>query len=95
MSRPGPKANLTLGQVGLAWSDTVETLPMTPPAGRKQALNSSAPVLAGSGSKSLGGYERGVTRHLQRAGFTVIVMQPVQVKAFAKLRFLPLTWKTA
>lgn len=25
MSRPGPKANLTLGQVGLGWSDTVET----------------------------------------------------------------------
>jgi hypothetical protein len=25
MSRPGPNANLTLGQVGLAWGDTVET----------------------------------------------------------------------
>jgi transposase len=37
------------------------------------------------GIEATGGYERGVTRHLQSAGFTVIVMQPVQVKAFAKL----------
>ena len=37
------------------------------------------------GIEATGGYERGVTRHLQAAGFTVIVLQPLQVKAFAKL----------
>jgi transposase len=37
------------------------------------------------GIEATGGYERGVTRHLQAKGFTVVVMQPLQVKAFAKL----------
>lgn len=37
------------------------------------------------GIEATGGYERGVTRFLQKAGCTVIVLQPVQVKAFAKL----------
>jgi transposase len=37
------------------------------------------------GIEATGGYERGVTRHLQAAGFTVIVLQPLQVRAFAKL----------
>lgn len=38
-----------------------------------------------AGIEATGGYERGVTRFLQKAGLTVMVMQPVQVKAFAKL----------
>jgi transposase len=37
------------------------------------------------GIEATGGYERGVVRYLQKAGLSVIVMQPVQVKAFAKL----------
>ena len=40
------------------------------------------------GTEATGGYERGVTRHLQAAGFIVVVLQPLQalhVKAFAKL----------
>jgi len=37
------------------------------------------------GIEATGGYERAVVRHLQAAGFTVAVMQPLQVKAFAKL----------
>ncbi len=37
------------------------------------------------GIEATGGYERGVTRHLQAAGFIVVVLQPLQVKAFAKL----------
>jgi transposase len=37
------------------------------------------------GIEATGGYERGVTRHLQAEGFTVIVLQPLQVRAFAKL----------
>lgn len=37
------------------------------------------------GIEATGGYERGVSRHLQAAGFIVAVLQPLQVKAFAKL----------
>jgi transposase len=37
------------------------------------------------GIEATGGYERGVVRHLQASGFTVVVLQPLQVKAFAKL----------
>ena len=38
------------------------------------------------GIEATGGYERGVTRHLQAQGFTVLVLQPLQVRAFAQLR---------
>ena len=37
------------------------------------------------GIEATGGYERGVARHLQGAGFSVVVLQPLQVRAFAKL----------
>ncbi len=37
------------------------------------------------GIEATGGYERGVVRHLQAEGFTVLVMQPLQVRAYAKL----------
>jgi transposase len=38
------------------------------------------------GIEATGGYERGVTRYLQQQGFTVVLLQPLQVKAFAMLR---------
>jgi transposase len=37
------------------------------------------------GIEATGGYERGVVRYLQKAGFEVVLLQPLQVKAFAKL----------
>jgi transposase len=37
------------------------------------------------GIEATGGYERGVVRHLQQAGFTVLVLQPLQVRAFARV----------
>jgi transposase len=37
------------------------------------------------GIEATGGYERGVTWALRDAGFTVVVMQPLQIKAFAHL----------
>lgn len=37
------------------------------------------------GIEASGGYERDVVRHLRKAGFAVIVLQPIQVRAFAKL----------
>ncbi len=37
------------------------------------------------GIEATGGYERGVVRHLQEAGFTVLILQPLQVRAFARV----------
>jgi transposase len=37
------------------------------------------------GIEATGGYERRVVKHLRAAGFTVLVLQPIQVKAFGRL----------
>lgn len=37
------------------------------------------------GIEATGGYERGVVKHLRAAGLTVIVLQPIQVRAFARV----------
>lgn len=37
------------------------------------------------GIEATGGYERGALRHLQTAGFLVVLLQPLQVKAFARV----------
>jgi transposase len=37
------------------------------------------------GIEATGGYERGVVKHLRAAGFTVLVLQPAQVRAYARL----------
>ena len=39
-----------------------------------------------AGIEATGGYERGVLRYLQSAGFNVVLLQPLQVKAFAWMR---------
>jgi transposase len=38
-----------------------------------------------AGIEATGGYERGPVEHLRAAGFAVVVLQPLQVKAVAKL----------
>lgn len=38
------------------------------------------------GIEATGGYERGVVGHLRAAGFIVLVLQPIQVKAFGRAR---------
>jgi len=38
------------------------------------------------GIEATGGYERGVVEHLRAAGFIVLVLQPIQVKAFGRAR---------
>lgn len=38
------------------------------------------------GIEATGGYERGVVKHLRAAGFTVLVLQPIQVRAYARAR---------
>jgi transposase len=37
------------------------------------------------GIEATGGYERGVVEHLRAANFTVLVLQPMQVKAFGRV----------
>lgn len=37
------------------------------------------------GIEATGGYERGVVEHLRAAGFTVLVLQPIQVKAYGRV----------
>jgi transposase len=37
------------------------------------------------GIEATGGYERGVVEHLRAAGLTVLVLQPIQVKAFGRV----------
>jgi transposase len=37
------------------------------------------------GIEATGGYERGVVGHLRTAGFTVLVLQPIQVRAYARV----------
>lgn len=37
------------------------------------------------GIEATGGYERGVVEHLRAAGFTVLMLQPLQVKAFGRI----------
>jgi transposase len=37
------------------------------------------------GIEATGGYERGVVEHLRGTGFTVLVLQPIQVKAFGRV----------
>jgi len=37
------------------------------------------------GIEASGGYERGVVKHLQAAGFIVLVLQPIQVRAYARV----------
>jgi transposase len=37
------------------------------------------------GIEATGGYERGVVEHLRAAGFMVLVLQPMQVKAFGRV----------
>jgi transposase len=37
------------------------------------------------GIEASGGYERGVVRHLRAQGFVVLVLQPIQVRAYARM----------
>jgi transposase len=52
---------------------------------RKLADRLAAAEVKRVGIEATGGYERGVVRHLQAAGFSVLVLQPAQVKAFGRV----------
>src|ERR1700693_5173672 len=55
------------------------------PGWRALAANLAKASVTRVGIEATGGYERGVVEHLQGAGFTVLVLQPIQVKAFGRV----------
>lgn len=57
----------------------------TPAGWRSLAARLSEDGVERIGIEASGSYERGVARHLQAAGFVVVVLQPLQVRAFARL----------
>jgi transposase len=54
------------------------------PGWRELAINLAKAGVKRVGIEATGGYERGVVEHLRTAGFTVLVLQPMQVKAFGR-----------
>jgi len=56
------------------------------PGWRALATTLAKAGVARVGIEATGGYERGVARHLRAAGFTVLVLQPIQVRAYARFR---------
>jgi transposase len=76
------KSKLDVGIHGQKRSETFENAQAG--WGRLQAWLTSEGV-GRVGIEATGGYERGVTRHLQNAGVEVVVLQPKQVKAFGQL----------
>lgn len=67
----GHAARLTVGNDAAGWRKL----------GRELARLGVARV----GIEASGGYERGAVSHLRRAGFVVLLLQPLQVKAWARL----------
>jgi transposase len=55
------------------------------PGWRVLATNLAKADVKRVGIEATGGYERGVVEHLRKAGFTVLVLQPIQVKAFGRV----------
>jgi transposase len=55
------------------------------PGWRALAANLAKAGVTRIGIEATGGYERGVVEHLRAAGLTVLVLQPMQVKAFGRV----------
>ena len=55
------------------------------PGWRSLVVNLIKAGVARVGIEATGGYERGVVEHLRAAGFVVLVLQPGQVKAYARV----------
>jgi transposase len=55
------------------------------PGWRSLAANFLKAGVVRVGIEATGGYERGVVQHLRAAGFVVLVLQPIQVKAFGQV----------
>ena len=61
-------------------------VPNTPSGWRLLAGQLTKAGVTRVGIEATGGYERGVVEHLRAAGFAVLVLQPIQVKAFGRVR---------
>src|SRR5664279_3444345 len=55
------------------------------PGWRTLAANLAKAGVTRVGIEATGGYERGVVQHLRAMGLVVLVLQPVQVKAYARM----------
>jgi len=55
------------------------------PGWRALAANLAKAGVTRVGIEATGGYERGVVEHLRAASFIVLVLQPIQVKAFGRV----------
>jgi transposase len=55
------------------------------PGWRSLVVNFIKAGIVRVGIEATGGYERGVVEHLRAAGFVVLVLQPSQVKAYARV----------
>ena len=58
----------------------------TPAGWRQLATKFGEAGITRVGIEASGGYERGVVGHLREKGFSVLILQPIQVKAFARVR---------
>ncbi len=56
---------------------------------RRIAAELAKAGVARVGIEATGGYERGVVKYLRAAGFMVLVLQPIQVRAFARAASAP------
>jgi transposase len=61
----------------------------TLPGWRTLAANLLKTGVVRVGIEATGGYERGVVQHLRVAGLVVLVLQPMQVKAYAQVPSAP------
>lgn len=76
------KAKLDIAIHGM---DGCWQVPNTASGWRSLAMRLAKAGVTRVGIEATGGYERGVVTHLQAAGFTVLLMQPIQVRAFARV----------
>jgi transposase len=76
------KHKLDVAVHGLAARWQVEN---TQPGWRRLTAILTEAGVARVGIEASGGYERGVVQHLRAAGFIVLVMQPIQVRAYARV----------
>lgn len=77
------KAKLAIAVVGRPGGITVEN---SRPGWKRLVAELTRLGVTRIGIEATGGYERGVMRHLQQAGFPVILLQPLQVRSFARMR---------
>lgn len=76
------KAKLDIAVHGRSQRWQVDNMP---DGWRRLAAMLAQAGVARVGIEATGGYESGVVKHLRCAGFTVLVLQPIQVKAYARL----------